>query len=405
MVYLSANGEVLGQFEENELPGLIASGRFPAESYFWREGMPDWRPLGELPPLRQSREFSPLPKLKLNPQTPAKVAVKRPQPSGPVISVQQPSPKPSSAPEKTEAHTEHTATAAEPVAKPASAALAPLRSRPAERAASAPLVSARLHDVAPEAVPEHLSTANAPRRRGRWLLGVSLLLVVVALAAGAVWWLYPQEPPAFEGEVRWAEAGGAWQPVPGVAVLLVAREELLATWRGQWTQARNRTEQLETLLQDSRALHRERQLAYELAAREAELAEEYNMPEAPRLRTASEAAQAEEAVALAEVENHTREIESLASPAVVLREKPVALEEAQTDETGRFRLVLPSDTAGLSLLVLAEPPTDDDGQIRAWLVALEGHDPSRAGVRQLTPENVLAPGDLLDLAGAAGSGS
>lgn len=48
MIHLSANGEMLGQFEENAVPGMLAEGKIPDSAFYWREGMPEWRPVLEL---------------------------------------------------------------------------------------------------------------------------------------------------------------------------------------------------------------------------------------------------------------------------------------------------------------------------------------------------------------------
>ena len=77
MIFVSANGEVIGQFEESDLPSALAAGKFPADAHFWREGMPSWRPLRELPLPPKARPFSTEPKLKLSAPTGAPV-VRRP---------------------------------------------------------------------------------------------------------------------------------------------------------------------------------------------------------------------------------------------------------------------------------------------------------------------------------------
>jgi hypothetical protein len=77
MIFVSANGEVIGQFEESDLPSALAAGKFPADAHFWREGMPAWRPLRDLPVPPKPRPFSTEPKLKLSLPTGAPV-VRRP---------------------------------------------------------------------------------------------------------------------------------------------------------------------------------------------------------------------------------------------------------------------------------------------------------------------------------------
>jgi hypothetical protein len=48
MIYLSANGAVLGQFEESAVPQVLADRKITAEAFYWREGMAEWRPVSEL---------------------------------------------------------------------------------------------------------------------------------------------------------------------------------------------------------------------------------------------------------------------------------------------------------------------------------------------------------------------
>lgn len=65
MIYLSANGAVLGQFEESAVPQVLADRKITAEAFYWREGMADWRPVSELAkPAEPKVETKPvLPKL------------------------------------------------------------------------------------------------------------------------------------------------------------------------------------------------------------------------------------------------------------------------------------------------------------------------------------------------------
>ena len=48
MVFLSVNGVVLGQFEESSVPGMVARREITSAAFYWREGMPEWRPVAEL---------------------------------------------------------------------------------------------------------------------------------------------------------------------------------------------------------------------------------------------------------------------------------------------------------------------------------------------------------------------
>ena len=49
MIYVSANGKVLGEFEESAIPALLAEGKVTGDAYYWREGMKDWLPVARLP--------------------------------------------------------------------------------------------------------------------------------------------------------------------------------------------------------------------------------------------------------------------------------------------------------------------------------------------------------------------
>jgi len=98
MIYLSANGEVLGQFEESVLPSLLADGTITSNAFFWRVGMTEWRPVTELamPPVPEPSPKPALPKL-----VPAPIAAK-PEPTASVPG-RKPEPGttvPASAPEK-----------------------------------------------------------------------------------------------------------------------------------------------------------------------------------------------------------------------------------------------------------------------------------------------------------------
>ena len=36
MIYVSANGKVLGEFEESAIPGLLAEGKMTGDVFYWR---------------------------------------------------------------------------------------------------------------------------------------------------------------------------------------------------------------------------------------------------------------------------------------------------------------------------------------------------------------------------------
>jgi len=466
MVYLSANGEVLGQFEERELPSALANGKVPPDSFFWREGMPEWCPLRELVLPPRPQPVAPAPKpaaaspspaaTPAEPTAPAKLQA-TPAPKAVKPAIVQKAPfvprKPASAPdtkaaapqngpESAAAPVETQSAPAKPVRKiflpqakgePAPEVAAPVSrketvapvtsgDRPAPAARRTPLPSARqeippaAHLVAnppsePVAQPAPASFAPAPapgvmlaaaKARGRGgrkgLLLAALLLLLGALGAAA-WWLFPQQPPALEGQVRLAAADGTAAPVAGAAVFLVSREELAARWRDGMAEAQSRAAEVGELLKQATTVHREKFLALELAARTSELADEYNMPDAADLRAARDAVQTEEATALAEVEKLKREKESLTSSVSLLKAPADALDQTRTDDSGAFRLTLPESTDGLVVLVLAETDGAENPDTRGWLVPLAGQEERKSPVL-LSTDNVLDAGQIKQIAEA-----
>jgi hypothetical protein len=49
-IHIARNHASLGSFPEDQVRSGILSGRFTASDLAWREGMPEWRPLGEMAP-------------------------------------------------------------------------------------------------------------------------------------------------------------------------------------------------------------------------------------------------------------------------------------------------------------------------------------------------------------------
>jgi membrane associated rhomboid family serine protease len=47
-VYLSIDGNQTGPFPPASIQGMLELGAIPSSAYFWREDMPDWRPISEL---------------------------------------------------------------------------------------------------------------------------------------------------------------------------------------------------------------------------------------------------------------------------------------------------------------------------------------------------------------------
>jgi len=48
MIYISQNGENLGEFDESQVKSMLSEGKIDQEAYFWREGMGDWKPISDL---------------------------------------------------------------------------------------------------------------------------------------------------------------------------------------------------------------------------------------------------------------------------------------------------------------------------------------------------------------------
>lgn len=380
MVYLSANGEVIGQFDEGELPLVLTEGKIPPESFFWREGMPDWRPLRELVLPPRPRQVALPSKLKLAPRQAAAEPVRR------AVTAVQP------AAERGAPREIAPALAKRKIFTPRSAA--PADALPAEDPAPAPVPAAQPRPAKPAP-----ATSKKPSKRGRKGLLALLLLPLLGALGAAAWWFFPLQPPALQGEVRLPGADGELVPAVGVDVLLVSQQELAAQWRDLLAQAGSRASELEPMLQEAKAAHREKVLVLELAARTSELADEYNMPDAAELRATRDAAQAEEAAASAEVEKLEREKEAATAATNVLRQPPEAIDRTQTDNTGAFRLLLPPNTDGLVALVLAGSEGGDPAAVKAWLVPLSAGEQSNEPAR-LSAENVLDAEQINQIAGA-----
>lgn len=404
MVYLSANGEVIGQFDTKELPAVLAGGRIPPEAFFWREGMPEWRPLRELvlPPSHRPPPTATTPKIepiRHFPAAAAQPAVASKLKLDPSLA-RQPAVRRSFAPrtEAKVAEEAETATAllSEPDPAPIEAppattpgrAFIPRHRSPVPAATPAPAVQA---GPAPRTAPA--------RRRGRWLPVAALLVLLLGGAGAAGWWFFLAEPPPLSGEVRAAGADGAMVPVAGAAVFLVSQDELAARWRGQSEEIQSRAAEFDALLEEARASHREKSLVLELAARVSEVADEYNMPDAEQLRAERDAAQATEAAALAEVERLTREKDGASAPSAFLGAAPEAIAQTVTDETGAFRLPLPGPVEGLAVLVVSEATASDAAPVRGWLAPLDPGQDLAVPLR-FSPDNTLDTEQIRQIAAA-----
>ena len=461
MVYLSANGEVIGQFDPQELPAVLAGGKIPPETFFWREGMPDWRPLRELvlPPARRPSE--PESKLKIEParMMPAAVAragfepklkleqatvgrqvarqpfVPRGQPG--VTKPDKPNPaKPAPQPSATPAQDAVVAPAAKvpgsgllpkaeptasvsragrkpfvprvqpavtPAPAPAAAAESPRADASPESAAASAVMRHRAPNPEPSAPVAALAAPKVvapPQRRGRWLAMTALLLLLLGALGGAGWWFFLSEPPTFSGEVRIAGGGEELVPAKGAAVFIVPQEELAARWRRQLEEAGIRATELEALLGQAKTAHRETSLVFEQAARVSEVADEYNMPDAPELRAERDVAQSAEAAALAEVERITREKEAAMSPLAFLAAPPEAIFQTGTDEDGAFQVPWSDATEGLAVFIVSNPSAENASEARGWLAPLD-MSPDRDEVLRFSPQNALDADQIREIAGAA----
>ncbi len=507
MIFVSANGEVIGQFEESDLPSALAAGKFPADAHYWREGMPSWRPLRDLPLPPKPRAFSAEPKLKLSPPAGAPVLrrpfVPRPRPDAappagdaPVSSLPPvnpapavirrtvlPSLKPGEEREKFPIPSAVPATIvrrdavpppvptepAPPVVPPAEAAPSPeaVPSRPgltpfvpgqktftpraktvlppakepvapaapvASVAPTAPIAAAtpaapavgvarpvRTPPVAAPAGATPASPVNAkatpppaqrfmaadkpPGKLGSILRRALLIaaLPLVASAGAAAWWFWPSSPPeieVLEVEVLLPGPDGSPAAVAGAQVFVVAQEELAALWRARLESAPAVDPGLAESLERAKAVHREKELARELAVRISELGDEYNMPDADQLRAESEAAQAAEAAALVELEKVTAESEAVSAPAAPVLSAPEGRpQETASDEAGRFTLPLPpaGQEQGMVALVLAAPG-EGESEPRGWLMPLESAGPRTEAVR-LSADNLLDLDQIRQISG------
>jgi hypothetical protein len=501
MIFVSANGEVIGQFEESDMPSALAAGKFPADAHFWREGMPSWRPLRDLPLPPKPRAFSAEPKLKLSPPTGAPVLrrpfVPRPRPDAapsgdapasglppvnpapavirrtvlpglkpgeerekfpvpsavPATVVRRDAvpppvpaePAPPVAPPVEEASSPEAVPnrpgltpfvpgqktfiprakaglppAEEPEAPAASAAPAPPVApaaaavgvaRPLRTPVAAPAMAAPAAPVNVKAAPppaQRFMAVEKPRAGAGSLLRRGLLIAalpLVASAGAAAWWFWPSgppTPPALEVEVFLPGPDGAPAAVAGAQVFVVAQEELAAQWRSRLESAPTGDPALAESLARAKAVHREKQLARELAVRISELGDEYNMPDAEQLRAESAAAQAAEAAALVELEKVTAESEAVSTPAEPVLSAPEGrAQETATDEAGRFTLPLPpaGQEAGMVALVLAAPG-EGESEPRGWLVPLEGTGQRTEAVR-LSADNLLDLDQIRQIAGVS----
>jgi hypothetical protein len=58
-----SDGQAIGEFEEEEFRKHIFGNRFPADSFYWHEGMEDWHPIADYRALAKTQRISFVPPL------------------------------------------------------------------------------------------------------------------------------------------------------------------------------------------------------------------------------------------------------------------------------------------------------------------------------------------------------
>jgi hypothetical protein len=53
-----SDGQRIAEFEEQEFRDNLSEGRFAKDSYYWQEGMEDWRPVAEYRALAKTQRIS-----------------------------------------------------------------------------------------------------------------------------------------------------------------------------------------------------------------------------------------------------------------------------------------------------------------------------------------------------------
>jgi len=352
MVYLSFNGQVLGEFEESSVPGLLAEGKITGAAFYWREGMTDWCPIAQLP----------------------KPAVhKPPAPVEPKSAITLPSRASDAVPKKTFLPRRTVIPNAGSSPSPAAAEKeAPQNARPTP----APIESESV--AAPRALQSAVPAgiASAPKKRRGLLVGVAALAFLAVLGGGAWWWIANLEPPVVPGNVMLAgDEDGA------VEIRMFRRSDLAAPWRERLAAADARAKELEGLLTEAQAALREKSLLRDEAARVCEVGEEYNMPDVAELRADRDAKQTEADAAQAQLQKLESEKAGLLSFESLFESLPAPLRTMMADPTGSFSLPPPEE----DVVLLATATTSAEGKrtTRAWLevVELPGEGEDLAAVR------------------------
>jgi hypothetical protein len=361
MIYLSANGEVLGQFKEQAVPGLMADGTITGEAFFWREGMSEWRPVMELAGPETKKLEEP--------------EVSRPAPVELKPVVELPGSEPKSAvvlPKPAESLKKKPFVARRGPGDAVPSAVAPIAAVPvasAPKPVGAQQPVAAVKTVQPESgaslAEPVVVGAGAPNKGRGWLVWLAGLVIFVAAAGGgAWWWIANAEPPVIAGSVALAgDESGA------VQVRVFRRAELAAPWRERLAAVEARAAELDGELAQAQAALREKSVLLEEAAGVLKVGEEYNMADVEELRSEHDAkkAAAEEAeVAVAKLES---EKAALLTFEGLLERVPAPLGTVVADPTGMFSLPPPEED--VVLLATATVEVDGQRQQRAWLEVLE----------------------------------
>lgn len=358
MIYVSVNGEVLGEFEESAVPAMLAGGKITGDAFYWREGMSGWLPVADLakPSAPAAEVAAVLPKLV---RAPVAVAVNAPvvATGAEAVRIKPVLVKPASA----------------PVTQPGTKPFTP-RSTPMTGAAAVVAKPMASGEAATRAVPVRplrpepdkvVPAVGATKKRGRLVPLLAGLLVMAGAAGGGVWWWLNAEPPVIPGSVALSgdEAGA-------VEIRVFRREDLAGPWRERLAAADARSVELDQLMVEAQAAHREKSVLRDEATRVFEVGEEYNMPDLEELRADRDAKEAEAMAAQAALEKLQSEKAELPSFEALLDGVPASLQTMVADDQGNFSLPPPEGTE-VVLLATAVSETDGKRERRGWLEVLQ----------------------------------
>jgi len=374
MIHLSANGELLGQFEESALPQLLASGKLPAGAFYWREGMKDWLPVeklavSKLPP-------KPIQALAEAPVSLAKELVLPRKPQAQDIPRRGAWPslsQPEAGLKAKEPFTAARATGAQSPA-PGDPAISPDPSGQAEPvSAEGNGLSAEGRPVAGPLRPAAEGQVPLPvgRPRRSWILVLFLSLVLAVLAAGgAWWWLGEEKPPEIAGSI--VLPAGMTGPVE---VRVYRRADLATPWREFLASAEARAAELGGVISEAAQAQREKELLFEQASRVHETGVEYNMPDVEELKAERDALEVEFAEAQDAVRKLQAEQQALFGWDGLLGVLPPPLRTVAADEAGEFNMLRPGED---EVLLLAVGQEGEGGNYLCWLTVVEALTPEAA---------------------------